>query len=67
MNKAEWDAMEVWDAVEPEDAPVPRIKDLLFIAQKEIAELKGERARLRATLQTAVMELDALREERWVI
>jgi len=54
---------EVWDAVEPEDAPVPRIKDLLFIAQKEIAELKSERARLRTILQVAVKKLDALREE----
>jgi hypothetical protein len=52
---------EVWDAVEPEDAPVPRMKDLLYIAQKEIAELKSERARLRTTLQAAVMKLDALK------
>jgi len=53
----------VWDAVEPEDAPVPRMKDLLYIAQMEIAELKSERVRLRTTLQAAVTQLDALREE----
>lgn len=49
-----WDLFrEVWDAGEPEDVPVPRMKDLLYIAQREIAELKSEIARLQAITQAA--------------
>jgi len=54
---------EMWDAIEPKDPPVPRMKDLLYIAQKEIAELKDERARLRTALQEAIKLLDTRREE----
>jgi len=49
---------EVWDAVEPEDTPVLRTKDLLFIARKEIAELKSEIARLKTITRTFVLAME---------
>jgi len=42
------------EVVKPEDPPAPRMKDLLYIAQKEIAELEDAIARSRTALQDAI-------------